>query len=142
MHNANPSPLLLADTGNVRDDILSFLAGFARVLNGPSGEAVRGLMAETVRDQELRAVIRGRFVEPANLLLLEALRRGVVRGEVRPGALTPMVAKVAPALLREHVMLHGAPVPRSALVEIVDDVVIPLVRAHAGTPPGATPDRR
>lgn len=142
VHNANPSPLLLADTGNVRDDILAFLAGFARVLNGPSGAAVRGLMAETVRDRELMAVIRDRFIEPANLLLLEALRRGVARGEVRPGALTPLVAAVAPALLREHVLLHGAPIPRSVLVEIVDDVVIPLVRARVGAPPGCTPDRR
>lgn len=128
VHNANSSPLLLADTGNVRDDILSFLAGFARVLNGPSGEAVRGLMAETVRDRELMAVVRAQFIEPANVLLLEALRRGVIRGEVRPAALNPLVAKVAPALLREQFLLHGAPIPRSALVEIVDEVVMPLVR--------------
>jgi AcrR family transcriptional regulator len=128
VHHANPNPALLSDTGSVRDDILSYLEGFARVLNGPSGEAVRGLMAETLRDRELLAVIRSRFIEPAHIQLMEALRRGVVRGEVRPGALTPLVASIAPALLRQYITLNDTPIPRSALVEIVDEVIMPLVR--------------
>jgi AcrR family transcriptional regulator len=128
VHHANPDPLQMEDTGNVRDDVLSFLEAFARVLNGASGEAVRGLMAETLRDRELLAVIRIRFIEPAHIQLMEALRRGVVRGEVRPAALTPLVASVAPALLRQYITLHDAPIPRSALVDIVDQVVMPLVR--------------
>jgi AcrR family transcriptional regulator len=128
VHNLNPNPVKLADTGNVRDDILSFLESFARVLNGPSGEAIRGLMAETLRDRELLGIIRARFIEPAHVQLMEALRRGVVRGEVRPAALTPLVASVAPALLRQYLMLNDARIPRSALVEIVDEVIMPLVR--------------
>lgn len=128
VHDLNPDPVKLADTGNVREDIMSFLESFARVLNGPSGEAVRGLMAETLRDRELLAVIRARFIEPAHMQLMEALRRGVVRGEVRPAALTPLVASVAPALLRQYLMLNDTRIPRSALVEIVDDVIMPLVR--------------
>ncbi len=129
VHNGGPYPLRMSDSGNVRDDILSFLGAFARVLNGPTGEAVRGLMAETLRDRELRGIIRTRFIEPAHIQLMEALRRGVVRGEVRPGALTPLVASVAPALLRQYLTLNDTPIPRSALVEIVDDVIMPLVRS-------------
>lgn len=128
VHDLNPDPVQLADSGNVREDILSFLVSFARVLNGPSGEAIRGLMAETLRDRELLAVIRARFIEPAHLQLMEALRRGVVRGEVRPAALTPLVASVAPALLRQHLVLNDAEIPHSALIEIVDEVIMPLVR--------------
>jgi len=128
VHHARSQPVLMADTGNVRDDILSFLDNFAAVLNGPSGEAIRGLMAETLRDRELLAVIRTRFIEPAHIQLMEALRRGVVRGEVRPGALTPLVASVAPSLLRQYITLNDTPIPRSALVEIVDQVIMPLVR--------------
>ena len=70
VHHANPDPLQMSDTGNVRDDVLSFLEAFARVLNGASGEAVRGLMAETLRDRELLAVIRTRFIEPAHVQLM------------------------------------------------------------------------
>jgi AcrR family transcriptional regulator len=128
VHHANPDPLQMSDTGNVRDDVMSYLESFARVLNGASGEAVRGLMAETLRDRELLSVIRARFIEPAHIQLMEALRRGVVRGEVRPAALTPLVASVAPALLRQYITLNEPPIPRSALIDIVDQVVMPLVR--------------
>lgn len=116
------------DTGSVRDDVLEFMRRFAAKLNGPSGEAIRGLMTEILRDPDLMRVIHNRFIEPVTDFMLEALRRGVVRGEVRPTALTPRVATVGPDLLRHHVLLNGAPIDDAVLVEIVDEVVMPLVR--------------
>jgi len=129
VHYRNPVSLQLPDTGSVREDVLGFLNGFAQVLNGPSGEAVRGLMAEMVRDPELMAVVRARFIEPSTSLLLEAMRKGVVRGEVRPTALTPLVANVGPALIRQHFLLYGGPIAPSDMIEIVDNVIMPLIRA-------------
>ncbi len=116
------------DTGSVREDILGGLRGFAKLLNGPSGEAVRGLMAETIRDPELMEVVRTRFVEPGVSVFLDVLRRGAVRGEVRPGALTTRIASVGPELLRQHFQAHRSPVPDEVLIEIVDEVLLPLVR--------------
>jgi AcrR family transcriptional regulator len=129
MQHAVPEVLEVPDTGCVRDDVLGFLRRVAAVLNGPAGVAVRGLLTETIGDPELRAVVRARFIEPATRCMLEALRRGVVRGEVRPTALTPLVASVGPAVLREHVLLSGTPIPDSLLIDIVDTVVVPLTRA-------------
>jgi AcrR family transcriptional regulator len=121
-------PMELPETGTVRGDVLGFMRKFAAKLNGPSGEAIRGLMTEILRDPDLMRVIHNRFIEPVTDFMLEALRRGVVRGEVRPTALTPRVATVGPDLLRHHVLLHGTPVEDAVLVEIVDEVVMPLVR--------------
>ncbi|MGH3672040.1 MAG: TetR-like C-terminal domain-containing protein, partial [Pseudonocardiaceae bacterium] len=59
--------------------------------------------------------------------VLEALRRGAARGEVRPSALTPRIASVGPELLRQHVLVHGTPVPEQVLIEIIDEVVLPLI---------------
>jgi AcrR family transcriptional regulator len=117
------------DTGSVREDVLACLRGFANLLNGPSGEAVRGLMAETIRNPDLMEVIRMRFIDPSVNLLLDVLRRGAVRGEVRATALTPRIASVGPDLLRQHFLLHRPPVSDQVLIEIVDDVIIPLIRA-------------
>ncbi len=116
------------DTGSVREDILACLRGFANLLNGASGEAIRGLMAETIRNPDLMEVIRIRFIDPGVSLFLDVLRRGAARGEVRPTALTPRIAAVGPDLLRQHFMVHHAPIPDRVLVEIVDDVIIPLIR--------------
>lgn len=117
------------DTGSVREDLLGYLRRVAELLNGADGEAVRGLMAESVRDPDLMRAARTRFVDPGVTLVLDILRRGAVRGEVRPTALTPLIASVPPGLLRQHFMVYGTPIDDQVLVRLVDEVVMPLVRA-------------
>ncbi|MQA86063.1 MAG: TetR family transcriptional regulator [Streptosporangiales bacterium] len=125
-----PSRDELPDTGDVRTDLLALLRYAASWLSGPAGEAARGLIAEALRDPELTKAVRARFIESGSDFVLDILRRGATRGEVRPGALTPRVAAVGPALLRQHFLIHGAPVPDEVIVEIVDDVLMPLVRSN------------
>ena len=60
---------------------------------------------------------------------LTILGRAVARGEALPEALHPRVATVAMALLRNEYVTRGiAAVPDSVVVEIVDEVYLPLVR--------------
>jgi AcrR family transcriptional regulator len=129
VHYALPYRAESPDTGSVREDALSCLRGFANLLNSPSGEAVRGLIAETIRDPDLMEVIRTRFIDPNTEVFLDALRRGAARGEVRVTALTPRIASVGPDLLRQHFLVHRPPIPDQVLIEIVDEVLIPLVHA-------------
>ena len=129
VHHTIPSCAERPDTGNVREDLLGCLRGFATLLNGPSGEAIRGLMAETMRNPELTEVVRSRFVDPGVNLFLDVLRRGAVRGEVRATALTRRIASLGPDLLREHFMVHRTPIPDQVLIEMVDEVIIPLICA-------------
>jgi AcrR family transcriptional regulator len=129
VHYAMPECAEVPDTGNVREDLLGCLRGFANLLNGPSGAAVRGLMAETIHNPDLMEVIRIRFIDPYVHAFLDVLRRGAVRGEVRASALTTRIAGVGPDLLRQHFMAYRSPIPDRVLVEIVDDVILPLIRA-------------
>lgn len=119
----------LPDTGSVRGDLLGCLRGFADLVNSPSGEAIRCLMAETIRNPDLMDAIRIRFIDPGTARFLEVLRRGAVRGEVRATALTPRNASLGPDLLHQYFMAHHSPIPEEVLSEIVDEVVLPLVRA-------------
>ncbi|MDQ4103715.1 MAG: TetR/AcrR family transcriptional regulator [Actinomycetota bacterium] len=128
VHHMLPGCVEPPDTGSVREDMLGCLRGFATLLNGPSGEAVRGLMAETIRNPDLMEIIRIRFIDPGIGRFLEVLQRGAVRGEVRATALTPLIASVGPGLLRQHFLVHRSPIPDRVLVEIVDEVVLPLIR--------------
>lgn len=138
LQHARPHEIAAPDTGSVREDLLAFLRAIADKHDGASGEADRGMMVEVVRDPELMRVVRVRFIEPGIAMVLEILRRGAVRGVVRPAALTHRIASVGPSLLRQYFLIHGAPVPDSVLVEIVDDVLMPLVSVH-GTGTDATP---
>jgi len=129
VHYSLPGCVEPPDTGSVREDLLGLLRGFANLLNGPSGEAVRGLMAETIRHPDLMEVIRTRFIDPGIGRVLEVLRRGVVRGEVRATALTRRIASVGPDLVRQYLMVNRPPIPDQVLIEIIDEVVLPLIRA-------------
>lgn len=129
VHHTIPSCAERPDTGSVREDLLCCLRGFATLLNGPSGEAIRGLMADTMRNADLMEVVRVRFIDPGVGLFLEVLRRGAARGEVRATALTSRIASLGPDLLREHFLVNRTPIPDRALVEMVDEVIMPLIRA-------------
>ena len=60
------------------------------------------------------------------------LGRAVARGEATPEALHPRVATAPFALLRNEFVTRGvATVPDEILVEIVDEVFLPLVRGRA-----------
>jgi AcrR family transcriptional regulator len=128
VHHTLPNPGEPPDTGYVREDVLGCLRASATLLNGASGEAVRGLMADTIRNPELMHIIRIRFIDPSANLFLDVLRRGAARSEVRAAALTPRIAGVGPDLLRQHFLVHPPPIPDQVLIEIVDEVVLPLIR--------------
>lgn len=127
MHHARPHQIEPPDTGSVREDLLGYLRAVADLLNGADGEAARGLMVESVRDPELMAVIRIRFIDPGIAMVLDVLRRGAVRGEVRPTALTHRIASVGPGLIRQQYMVYGAPIPDDVVLELVDSVLMPLI---------------
>jgi AcrR family transcriptional regulator len=120
------------DTGDTREDLLRLLRSIARMHSGPSGEASQGLMIEVLRNPELTNAVRTRFIEPLIRGVLEILRRGAVRGDVRPTALTPRIATVGPDLLRQHRLLYGTPIPDDVVVEIVDEVLMPLLANPRG----------
>jgi AcrR family transcriptional regulator len=135
MHHARPRHVEAPDTGSVRADLLGYLRAIAELLNGADGEASRGLMVEAVRDPELMAVVRTRFITPGIERVLDVLRRGAVRGEVRPTALTHRIAGVGPGLLRQQFMIYGSPIPDEVVVELVDDVLMPLISPRSSDAP-------
>ncbi|MDT7624700.1 MAG: hypothetical protein QOF99_5601 [Pseudonocardiales bacterium] len=117
-----------ADSGDLREELLAVLRHEADSLDGASGAAARGLMAELVRTPELARVVRPFLADPFLAPMMEVLRRAAVRGEIPVAALTPRIAAVGPDIVRQHAMINGTPVPPEVLVEVVDDVVLPLLR--------------
>lgn len=121
----------LPDTGHLRDDALELLRGGNRQYSSPRGDLLRSLLAGVGDDPELLAQLREGALDAGSAIWLQVLGRAVARGEVRPEALHPRVATVAIVLLRNEFILRGVmTVPDSVLVEIVDEVYLPLVRSR------------
>jgi hypothetical protein len=132
VYRALPDPASPPDTGSLRGDVLATLRANAQLLAGPAGEALRGLFSDALRDETRTAELRLYSQGSGRTAMREITRRAVARGEVGAAAVTPRRLDVAQAMLRQQFLFNGAPVPDHVIVEIVDEVVVPLFRA---TPP-------
>lgn len=128
LHHAFPPVDAPLDTGNVRSDLLQVLREMLVIVNGPAGRAMQTLMGEVDRDQEFVRTVHERVIDPRKRRLLAALRRGAERGQVRPEAVTSLVADVGPALVVHRFHTTGPPVSDHFLRRVVDEVLMPVLR--------------
>jgi AcrR family transcriptional regulator len=125
----------LPDTGELRGDVLELLRGANRLWASPAGDILRSLLG-SAGDPQLLEQLRAQTADAGSGIWLTILGRAVARGEAPPDALHPRVATVAVVLLRNEYITRGTPtVPDSVLVEIVDEVYLPLVRGRRRNPP-------
>ncbi|WP_405984014.1 TetR/AcrR family transcriptional regulator [Streptomyces sp. NBC_00872] len=121
----------LPDTGELRGDALELLRRANRTWNSPYGEILRGLLSGVGDDPELLARLRERSGDAGSGMWLTILGRAVARGEAPPECLDPRVATVAVVLLRNEYVVRGVPAaPDDVLVDIVDEVYLPLIRGR------------
>jgi hypothetical protein len=115
------------DTGSLRGDLVAFLrdASSKRVALAALFSMRMAEYFDETRStpQQMREqLLRGQLSTDV------IFDRAVARGEADPERLTPRVKAVAFDLMRNEMMLTQRPVPRRVIEEIVDDVVLPLVR--------------
>ena len=117
------------DTGDLREDALELLRRANRHWSSPLGAILRDLLAAAGSAPNLVARLPEQSTDAMTAMWLTVLGRAVARGEAPPEALHPRVATVAIVLLRNEFVTRGAPTaPDDVLVEIVDEVYLPLVR--------------
>jgi AcrR family transcriptional regulator len=127
-----PDTAAAPDTGNLRGDLLALFRSAARLLAGPAGIAIRGLVGDALRNPELAGRLRGYTRGRSVSALREVLRHAGERGELFPEAVTTRQLEAGLSVLRFHFLVNGAPIADTVVVEIVDEVVLPLFRAVAG----------
>jgi AcrR family transcriptional regulator len=132
--DARPEREQVPDTGNLRDDMIALLRQAAARLDGPAGQITRGMIADALRHPELLGLLRSNVLEGRRQLVREILARAITRGEASPDALRPRVAGLGPSLLSHYFLVHGTPIPDDVVTEIVDEVVLPLVRRRRASP--------
>jgi hypothetical protein len=136
-HRGTPEPT--PDTGSLREDVLTLLRRAATLLNGITGEVIRGLMAESLTGPTPIAAVRTSMFEARNQHMRQVLTHAADRGEIPATAIQPHLVGLAPALVDHHFLFHGAPIPDEVLTAIVDDILLPLLAAPP--PPSTRPKR-
>jgi AcrR family transcriptional regulator len=120
-------PLELPAHMTTTDALRQVASAIAQVLNSPAGDVMRAVKCEAATDPELARAIDDQFQAPRRAAMLALLRRGVERGEVRPGADTTLVADVLPAMLTHRIILQREPLSATAISDIIEQVLLPLI---------------
>jgi AcrR family transcriptional regulator len=105
-------------------------SAIGKVMTSPAGAAMRAIKCEALSDPQLAKLIDDRFQAPRREALLALLQRGVARGEVRPEAVTPLVADVVPAVLTHRVILQNEPITERDINDVIEQIFIPLVEVR------------
>ncbi|GGP18303.1 TetR/AcrR family transcriptional regulator [Nonomuraea glycinis] len=127
VYHTLPDLVSVPDTGSLREDLLAVLRRSSAALAGPAGEAMRGLLSEVLRDESVARTFRENSQGASRKLMAEIARRAVERGEIDPAAVTPRRLDSGQALIRQYFLFHGPPIPDRLIVDVVDEVMVPLL---------------
>ncbi|MDR7381755.1 TetR/AcrR family transcriptional regulator [Promicromonospora iranensis] len=129
LHVMGGEPADPPDTGSLRGDVIAALQ------QTNSTRIVMAVQLLTRLGDYYRAtgVSLGDLIEAAtggkNPIMQVIAERAAARGELDPETITERVLRVPVDLFRMEFLLTYAPVPDSVILEIVDDVFLPLVNA-------------
>ena len=129
LDHAMPPLAELPDTGSLREDLLVLLRRMAAMTNSATGCALRCLLAEVDREHPFARLLHERVFAPRKQAFRAVLERAAERGQVRAGAASQLVADAGPALVMQRFLAEGPPVPDDFVVAVLDEVVLPLLRA-------------
>ena len=119
------------DSGDLRTDLATVLHMMRESVNSPAGCVILGVMAELDRDHEFVKTINDRVLRPRKRTILTILERAADRGEIAADRVSSLVAETPTALVMARVLCDGPPVSSRLIDEILDDVMMPLVRSGA-----------
>ena len=117
-----PLPEPRADR-SARENLLTVFTAHCDVLAGKTAFPSMAIMGQLIHEPELRTIFADAVVVPRLRIIESILRTGERNGEIDSASLTPLAARVGPALINQHVLLTGAPPNRRQLTRIVDTVM-------------------
>ena len=121
------------DTGSLEGDLRQMLRSLVSVINGPTGAATLSLLSTVPHQPALAEAFQNGPLAVWRQSFEEIWARAEQRGEVRPGVGGSVAAETTSALLVQRWLLTGRPVDDAFADEVIDTVVLPLIRV-SGSP--------
>ncbi|MBD0744668.1 TetR/AcrR family transcriptional regulator [Streptomyces sp. CBMA152] len=118
------------DHGSVREDLYRLCLRLRDAMYSRSGFALRSVLYEcdAASAERFHGMVLHRMVAPAQRLFAQAIRHGIERGDVRRDADAEVIFDVIPGLMMFRTKVRGSEWPDQAVAEMVDLVLVPLLR--------------
>lgn len=125
----------IPNTGNLRDDMYTYLQERMEPLKTVGVDTIRGLIMEPVVWRNLISsmpqLIERRSEHKMATAMTAILKNAELRGEVCLEKLPPRIVLLPLDLLQYELITKLKPVSDEAITEIVDDIFMPLIRAYS-----------
>lgn len=121
-------PVEVPDTGDLRDDLLGAALHFAST-DERSGPVLASLLGEIGRDRELYEVAYRLVGGPPVAAIETVIRRAIERGDISADAPVELVAGIVPTAAFGSISLRKRSLDRETVVDLVDRVMLPALRA-------------
>ena len=110
---------------SARDSLLTIFTSHRDVLAGKTAFPGLDTIHQLLHEPEMRIIFAEAVVGPRLQLVEAILQTAIDAGELDPTAVTPLTARVGPALINHHFLLTGEPPNRRELALVVDTVIPP-----------------
>ncbi len=118
-----------ADTGTLEGDLRAMMRSMVSVINGPTGAATLSLLSSVPHQPALAHAFQDGPLAVWRQAFEQVWSRAEARGEVPASVGSSVVAEVPSAVLVQRWLLSGRRVDEAFADEVVDTVVLPLVRS-------------
>jgi AcrR family transcriptional regulator len=122
-----PQPVPTSAAPSLREDLLALLDAIMARFDRIGIDTYRSLIADA--DDELLDTLTAQLAELADETIYRALSDARKRGEIGPADIPDRAATAIAALVRNEVFFARGPVRKEALIDILDNVYLPLIDA-------------
>ena len=116
------------DTGSLEGDLRSMMHQMVSMIDGPTGAATLSLLSTIPHQPALAQAFQDGPLAVWRKSFAELWARAEARGEIRPGLENSVLAEATSALMVQRWLLTGRPVDTAYADEVLDTVVLPLIR--------------
>ena len=114
---------------SAREKLLAMFTAHRDMLAGKTAFPGLDIIHQLLHEPEMRAIFADAVVGPRLKTVESILRAAVANGDIDPATITPLTARIGPALINQHFLLAGEPPNRRDLALIVDTVIPPKAPA-------------
>jgi AcrR family transcriptional regulator len=119
-------PLPEVRTGrSAREKLLAMFVAHRDILAGKTAFPGLDIIHQLLHEPEMRAIFADAVVSPRLQMVESILQAAVEGGDLDSETVTPLTARIGPALINHHFLLTGSPPNRRELALIVDTVIPP-----------------
>ncbi|MGK5114458.1 MULTISPECIES: TetR/AcrR family transcriptional regulator [unclassified Geodermatophilus] len=122
--------IVAPDTGTLREDMLGLLTSTLDLLAGPPGRATRSLIGAVLDDCVLAEAFQRGPLAHWDRAWATVLDRAVERGEVSRAAADSLAVEAGTAVVALRWLVTGRTLDADVVRELVDGVMLPLLRAR------------